>query len=108
MTPLEILRAARKRIEAPERWTKGAGARFADGTIASPNRVSEAVSFCCIGALLDGDQRANTEAYVAMASVVPGGLLAPFNDAPSTSHSDVLAAFDRAIARLEAQMPGRK
>lgn len=86
MTTLETLKAARKSIENPERWTQGAfrsnGARCA------------ASALCNTGA----DMHSYTAAYTIMCDQV-GKSLIDFND--THTHAEVLAAFDAAIAKLE-------
>jgi len=105
MTPKEILIAARAKIEAPERWTQGAYAKTAKRNKARCDSP-KAVCWCVIGAI----------AHVA--DVTPGSVtdqlsgslneaiglgpnsweLVDWNDAPTRTHAEVLAAFDRAIA----------
>lgn len=111
MNALEVLKAARHLLSDPNRWTKRAYARAADGL--DIDATSDmAVSFCAIGAMrhVTGsdsivDNEEYGEAMVALngAVVWPGKLCrtARFNDHPDTTHEDVLALYDRAIERLE-------
>ncbi len=50
MKPSEVLRAARKLIETPDKWTKGEYARDAEGKVC-PRRGKEACQWCASGAL---------------------------------------------------------
>lgn len=85
--------AAKALIDKPEKWVKGEA------------RVGEC--YCAIGALNAispppyGDDCFPTDSlYVALSNALPDGecFVARFNDAPGTTHSDVMALFDRAIA----------
>lgn len=113
MTTLEILKAARELISAPERWTKGHFAKNGAG-IATYCRSSSAVCWCASGAtawvVQDEDASSGVaddiDADVELAKTLGGsnpGDVASFNDQPTTTHAEVLALFDRTIARLEAQ-----
>lgn len=107
MTPLEILRGARELLAKPERWTKGACARNADGysTIATGN---DGCSFCVVGALMQvgGDSFLSSPAAIIALELMhklSGSLSAgDFNDDPNTTHADILDLLDRGIAQLDA------
>ena len=102
MKTSKILRAARAKIEAPERWIKGDSARNAEGCYVvswSPF----AVCWCGSGANhavlgLAGDWSAADEAL----ETAVGGDFPDWQDAPERTHPEVLAAFDKAIAEREA------
>ena len=98
----EILKAARKLIEKPENWTKGAFARSAKGSRVRPV-YKGAVCFCSIGALQKVSVGGNyTDAINFLRREVPEdcmGVMA-FND--SRTHSEVLDLFSKAIAAAEA------
>lgn len=102
MTPLEILIAGRELISTPERWTKGAFARDANGT-EYPCAGAE-VCWCFAGAIFkvapNAEQGLQTERFIAQAAGIPN--IRKFNDDPTTTHADVLAAWDRAIERARA------
>jgi hypothetical protein len=106
MNALEVLKAARERIAVPERWTQGCAARTSSG---EPRFTGDpdAARWCAIGSIFHDHPylTAATDAYAAVVDVVKGNL-SEFND--SHTHSEVLAAFDRAIAKLESEMPGGK
>lgn len=98
MTPKEILIAARAKIEAPERWTQGAYAKDVDGQQADPCG-KRAICWCIYGAVMattDGDYHKEHSATVLIGEIVNN--IARWNDAPTRTHAEVLAAFDRAIA----------
>jgi hypothetical protein len=111
MTLSQILRAARETIADPKHWTQGAYARDKHGVPVDSLR-GEGCTFCTFGAVRHVVAKENAEyfeAEVALDSSVPrdgmGATIGAinFNDAPTTTHADVLALFDRAIARAEAQ-----
>jgi hypothetical protein len=104
--PAEILRAARERIKDPERWTQsGAFACAADGRPMSPF-ADLAVCWCVRGSLYRETWSVSAAHEVEMFLREAMGAdftspdfeeLAAFNDAPETTHADVLALYDRAI-----------
>lgn len=104
-TPAEVLRAARALIEVPERWTKCAFARDAKGIVVSEDEES-AVCFCVLGAIYRHPPSPLTDgARWFLDESLPETFLGvgTFNDHPSTTHADVLALFDRAIALAEGE-----
>ena len=107
MTTLQILKAARELLSTPERWTKGWSARDAAG-----NRLAttdpDAVCWCAGGAverITGGSTQSGGKAEIVLAIVLPDKAicLGLWNDAPSTTHADILALYDRAIALEEAR-----
>lgn len=103
MTPSEVLRAARAKIEDERCWTKGASARDADGYPLSPY-APDAVCFCAFGAVLNAlDDRcvvaADAAPFIRFLRLETVGPVSFFND--THTHADVLALFDRAIAAAE-------
>jgi hypothetical protein len=106
VTLAEVLRAARAKIATPETWTKRAFAR----DIASVRvfaRSTSAVCWCAIGAIdsLDitaDDACAAGEAGEALVAANRGRAVSYFNDDPRTTHANILALYDRAIALAEA------
>ncbi len=107
MTPLDVLKGARELLSDEKRWTKGALARDKDGHETGIAVDPDAVCWCAYGAI----EHCNKEGYgaeIAMNRVVRGlgwPSIGAFNDADSTTHADVLALFDRAIASLEGGAP---
>lgn len=99
MTPKEILIAARAKIEAPERWTQNVEARDINGY---PVDLSSraAVCWCSVGALntVKSPYPQWLAAWNALWQAFGGkyGTITRHND--ESTHAEVLAAFDRAIA----------
>lgn len=98
---LTALRAVRELISVPERWTKGAGARKANGyrvKFSDPG----AVCFCLMGAMsrcsLDSEVRSQMERVInsALDTPRPFGYI-DWQDRPGRTHPEVLAVVDRAI-----------
>lgn len=90
-TVRDNLIAARALIDTPEKWLQG----WFEG----PNGTMDASEAVCraSGEDIGGD------AYEAMCLVLPDGIdiLSTFNDDPDTTHADIMALFDRAIAAQE-------
>jgi hypothetical protein len=105
MTTLEILKAARELISVPERWTDHYYARDKNGNYRFGDDP-DAVKWCSIGALQHAASARGVSSiqvpWGVLESQLRGGQsLAGFND--RARHSDVLALFDRAIAKLEKE-----
>jgi hypothetical protein len=106
VSPADILRAARERIATPERWNQGWFAADAAGReVSSVSPI--ACSWCALGAVYatsGGARGADVEALLiaALPAECSAGDVGYFNDLPATTHADVLALFDRAIAAAEA------
>lgn len=96
MTTLEVLRAARALVDTPEKWTQGVYATDSDGNTVPPED-DDAVCFCLSGALWHADPDGPWGAYEAVGVAVRRNVIA-FNDDEATTHADVLAGLDRAIA----------
>jgi len=107
---LDVLRTARGLIENPENWTKGEIARNSDGKICAADGRG-AVCWCSVGAVDRAWLRSeNTDYSVQHQALTLLDRLsgredteycrpvAAFNDSPETTHADVLALFDHAIA----------
>lgn len=125
----ELLLAARRLIDDPARWTQQASARDARG-IGTADLLA-ACSFCILGAIgrachsIHGTRSewdlAAKDSYVDAMLVMAGAVIdtrgdndevlsfwtriADFNDAPTTSHADVMAIFDRALALADCTIP---
>lgn len=106
MKASELLTRARARIALPEAWTKRWFARDAGG-----NKINEtdpdAVCFCAIGAVsaecteITGSRRIRQveDACTYLRREAPSQVgVSHYNDRDTTTHADVLAWFDRAIA----------
>jgi hypothetical protein len=104
----DTLRAARKLIEKPENWCKGAYARNSSGE-ATSSGSDDATCWCISGAL---KRVAGCNGYLdcvreaVLAALGDGKTethkVPNFNDHPDTTHPMVLDLFDRAIAMEEA------
>lgn len=107
---LAALRGARALIAHPDNWVKGVAARDSESNEVETDSA-RATCFCTVGALhkslLVAGKGENVELYMEARSQLirhrpdnSAGLVY-FNDAPTTTHADVLGMFDRAIAELE-------
>jgi hypothetical protein len=106
--PADALRAARLRIENPARWAQGSFATV-DGERAGVLAVGDPSACLCVnGALLSvGCLVAGFHPpgglYLSIAAKALGYETASkLNDAPETTHADVLALLDLAIRLAEA------
>ena len=87
-----ILMEARKLIDTEEKWCKG-------------ERQSVSGAMCIVGAILTvevGDAHSNRlvaggNTIGAIQQITLPFQVVDFNDAPSTTHADVMAVFDKAI-----------
>ena len=96
----DILKVMRKRLEAPERWAKGSFSLNAVGELVLP-RSKDAICWCLLGAVYRDVPHAAWEPCVqALTDALPpeGRNLTWFNDEPGTTHADIMALFDRALA----------
>ena len=113
MNTIEILRAARAKIEDPDRWCKTFLARDSAGSPVMPWEAG-ACKWCPIGAIeaIEGQFGYSIEARSALDAASPiehpawadwdwGVEAAKFNNLDTTTHAEVLAMFDRAIAAEE-------
>lgn len=97
-TTVEILRAARALIATPDQWTQGTVARDKNGRRAHPESPA-ARQWCAAGACIaTGAGIAAGCALDAVARSKGHLFVTAFNDDPDTTHTDVLALYDRAIA----------
>ncbi len=107
----ETLRAAKALIDTPKKWTQHALARLGDDQSCFSHDPN-AVCFCIIGAI----SRAESDVACSIAAfrIASNTLLhltrslgfhsvGDFNDHPDTSHTNVMALFDRAIALAEGK-----
>ena len=95
----------RELLTPPERWTKGAYARDSKGRIIFGDD-KKAVCFCTIGAhqhvLGDGDSWYSDDVD-SMFERIGIQIVSEWNDDPSTTHADILAKLDEAIAVARAE-----
>lgn len=92
MTLKADLIAARALIDTPEKWGRGSRLRHPMG------------SLCAIGAFQEAippySFTRREKAYQALRVELPpkfNGYVADFNDAPTTTHADIMSLFQRAI-----------
>lgn len=107
---IDVLRAARKRIEDPKRWTRMAFARTSDGTGVTSD-CDAAAKWCLVGSLWKerrnfGLSADDTDPLMRALCVLAARLgdyrtLVDAND--SGGHAVALRILDAAIAELEGQ-----
>jgi len=99
MSVRDDLIAARALIDTPEKWHRGSMASF-DGKC-----------LCAMGAIRNVLRAqgythwiSRTPLYQNLRAALPRGFnqVPTFNDDPSTTHADIMALFDRAIAAAGA------
>jgi hypothetical protein len=90
-TVADVLRRARALIDSPEKW-----GRRGDGL--GPERGRYCILLAC--GQVNGDW---APAYRLISNITAPAYPWEFNDAPATTHADVMAAFDRAIALAEQE-----
>ena len=97
------LRAALALIDQPHKWTQGALRRDFTGSLPRDTGRS-VVSRCAYGALVDaskGGEDCELAIHLRRSIYAHGGPadgVTSWNDAPQRTHSQVMLAFDRAIA----------
>lgn len=106
MDTVQILKEARALIADEKNWTQDSFARNSAGETTEP-ADDEAVCYCAIGALakvarLSPECNLPAENLVEEEALMLGWINVPeFND--NHTHAEVLALFDRAIARAESE-----
>lgn len=90
---LKCLQDARQRIENPANWHQGDWSNY---------RYGKAAAWCTWGSVFvvlgsSGEMHGRVMSYLN-ASTPDGRGAISYNDDPTTTHADVLALFDRAIA----------
>jgi len=105
----EDLIAAKALIDTPEKWGKGLDS-FTRSYGTSPIGATCAMGACnAIAHVRSGYfGHRNDGLFILLAKALraqlPVGRSVPdFNDAPTTTHADIMALFDRAIAAAEVQ-----
>lgn len=97
MTLYEVLTKAQDLIRDPKHWTKGSFAINKNGNRVDPSS-DKAFCFCMVGAIYrtGSDRNKESEAINVLSTQTTGGAILVFNDSPTTSHEEVMSAFDRA------------
>lgn len=97
MTNREILIAARALISDYNRWCKGWSAKTAKNQLCGPDDEN-AVTWCAGGAIVKCAPAIDRVQPVwdILREHIPGNKITAWND--RTTHAEVLAGFDRAIA----------
>lgn len=110
LSSLQILEQAKALIDTPEKWTKKAYAREKqDESSVLSYFDPKASCFCSLGALYRAGLSASCAGDVPRARRVLdratgvdhfgfSGSIVRTNDHPDTTHTDIMAVFDRAIA----------
>lgn len=103
MSVLEILKAARKLITPRKRWIKKDYARTSPRGNMTSATGEDATCWCMVGAVqkVSDSQRSEWIACDFLIKVT-GGNVTKFND--NHTHEQVLAAFDKVIAKEEANV----
>lgn len=102
-SPVEILRAAKAKIDTPEKWNQGCGARDALGRQV-PSYSKNAVRFCAYCAIdpeLSAKSGSDTERAVILLRKVIGTDIITWNEAKGRMYADIMDGFDRAISLAE-------
>lgn len=98
-TAVEVLIAARELVSTPDRWTQDVSARDHNGAECDPDSPA-AACFCSLTALYKaGGRNERTEVARGIFMRAVRQAVSQYNDAPRRTHAQILAAFDRAIAR---------
>lgn len=107
METLDVLKGTRELLSDPAHWVQDVNAVDLVGEVVLPTSP-DARSWCMIGAAIKvGGHEGKEVLPSALAEFVPlafrvgqVALVASFNDAPTTTHADILAALDGAIELL--------
>jgi len=106
MTPLDVLKAARKRIEKPENWLQGEFAKKAGGYVCNSGDP-DAVCWCLSGAINAADTALgglDDVDWLYMQGVVYRACACSIVDYNDThTHPEVLEVMDKAIALAEKE-----
>jgi len=110
VTAIDILKAAREKLEGEGAWTKGAFARTKDGNVIGYEEKN-AVCFCALGALRrvtdeddPGSQRASFKATEKLIEALGGSSIPAMNDHLETTQLHMLMSFDFAILMAEDEV----
>jgi coenzyme F420-reducing hydrogenase delta subunit len=104
MDTVEVLTKARALIDCPERWCRGG--------LALRDRMGGVLAMCAMGACYYAanetfhDQMDAVSELRKAIGLPKGRAISDWNDAPERTHSEVLAAFDKAIELAKADKKG--
>ena len=87
-----VLRAAKERIGKPQLWCK--------------NKLASRGRYCAVGAfrfLAENTGRADAACYRFLQRAIGGRSIPHWNDDRTTTHAEVMEAFDKAIALAEQE-----
>lgn len=102
----DLLRKAKARIGTPDKWAKGHFfSDYSGYDLYDFESFPDDCPACALGASAWATGRKDITAVDrALRSATPSGFYAvdDFNDHPDTTHAEVMALFDRAIAAEEA------
>lgn len=113
MNELDILKAGRELLSDPNRWTKRTLARDKNGHATNDPWDKVSTCFCSVGAIhkvVGPNNDTNRGLKYAVADCLADSALAlfghrgavvVFNDAPSTTHDQILAVWDHAIEHYQ-------
>jgi hypothetical protein len=86
---VKVLTEAKKHIDAPEKWCKN---------MMHSNNEQKSCAIGAIHKVIGHDTPLWNLALDALGKAIPGDPWPPnYNDLPSTTHADVMSAYDRAI-----------
>jgi hypothetical protein len=94
MTLVDDLKAAKALIDSPEKWRQGIRP---DVPLCAGEAMSEAITIHASDEMI-----VRKQAMVEALGFFDLDHLVAFNDKPDTTHADIMALFDRAIAAAEA------
>jgi hypothetical protein len=113
------LKKARKILANPKRWTKGALFRTKGGNVGldhdwfSSSAPKDAYMFCALGAITKANGEGQFQAQQTLARAISmlfykrerlsADRVYRFNDKKSTTHDQILAAFDKALELAQAE-----
>jgi len=100
MTPREVLIAARAKISDPANWIKGYFANDEHGDVLYND--PDACRFCALGAVwhlgVSSDLEVEADRMLDKAAKARGfDSVIHYNDAPTTTHEDILSLYDEVI-----------
>lgn len=104
MQTTDILKKARQIISDPSMWCKdqffkGIGLQEARGQFAETGKHPPCCAYGAILVAAGFNSDLEQPAYHKLAASTPSGSVLLYNDASTTTHADILSAFDAAIEK---------